>query len=172
MSYGSRACVPCGPGWRYDNETKECVLCDYGHYQNGIAQTECMPCADGKTTNVRGAREKNDCKITCDVGTYFDIDVGQCVDCKRHYFQNMTGQHYCFPCPLGFKTVGNRSTSNTNCTKDCLAGYVRKPENLEKCIPCARGTYRSTQDDCVPCTDGKYTLEDTIAMDASDCNMG
>ncbi|WAQ95278.1 JAG1B-like protein [Mya arenaria] len=61
MSDKSRACVPCGPGWRYDLEAKECVLCDYGHYQNGFVQTECIPCGNGKSTNFRGAREENDC---------------------------------------------------------------------------------------------------------------
>ncbi|XP_052791290.1 uncharacterized protein LOC128225235 isoform X2 [Mya arenaria] len=171
MSDKSRACVPCGPGWRYDLEAKECVLCDYGHYQNGFVQTECIPCGNGKSTNFRGAREENDCIVTCEAGTYYDVDEEQCVDCKRHYFQNMTGQDYCFPCPLGYKTVGNRSTSIAACTEDCLPGYVRNPQNLTECVRCKRGTFRSTQDDCVPCTDGKYTLEDTIAMDSSNCDM-
>ncbi|WAQ95237.1 SCUB1-like protein [Mya arenaria] len=171
MSDNPRACVPCGPGWKFDNETKECVLCDYGHYQNGIAQTECIPCGNDKWTNFRGARDENDCIITCEAGTYYDVDEEQCMDCKRHYFQNMTGQDYCFPCPLGYKTVGNRSTSIAACTEDCLPGYVRNPQNLTECVRCNRGTFRSTQDDCVPCTDGKYTLEDTIAMDSSNCDM-
>ncbi|XP_052814812.1 uncharacterized protein LOC128241762 isoform X2 [Mya arenaria] len=171
MSDNSRACVPCGPGWKFDTEKKECVLCDYGHYQNGIAQTECIPCGNDKWTNFRGARDENDCIITCEAGTYYDVDEEQCMDCKRHYFQNMTGQDYCFPCPLGYKTVGNRSTSIAACTEDCFPGYVRNPQNLTECVRCNRGTFRSTQDDCVPCTDGKYTLEDTIAMDSSNCDM-
>ncbi|WAQ95238.1 FBP1-like protein [Mya arenaria] len=109
--------------------------------------------------------------VKCAVGIYYDVDVEQCVDCKRHYFQNMTGQHYCFPCQLGYKTVGNRSTSIDDCTEECLPGYVRNPQNLTECVRCDRGTFRSTQDDCIPCTDGKYTLEDTIAMDSSYCDM-
>ncbi|WAQ95255.1 FBP1-like protein [Mya arenaria] len=117
MNENSRACVPCGPGWKFNSETKECVLCDYGHYQNGSAKTECIPCGNDKWTNFRGARDENEC------------------------------------------------------IKDCFPGYVRNPQNLTECVRCNRGTFRSTQDDCVPCTDGKYTLEDTIAMDSSNCDM-
>ncbi|XP_052236177.1 sushi, von Willebrand factor type A, EGF and pentraxin domain-containing protein 1-like [Dreissena polymorpha] len=164
-------CVPCGAGWFLDSQSKQCVPCEYGFYQPSTAQTMCTQCPSGNTTYSKGSKAASDCVVSCPIGKSYNATAGECMDCPRHYYQNETGKNFCKPCPIGFKTVGNGSNSNTQCKEDCPAGYTRNPADITKCMRCPRGTYRNTQDDCQACPAGKYTMESTVAIIASNCDM-
>ncbi|XP_052814685.1 uncharacterized protein LOC128241685 isoform X2 [Mya arenaria] len=183
MSDISRACVPCGPGWRYDIGTKECVLCDYGHYQNGIAQTECMPCGDDKWTNFRGAREENDCIINCPVDQ--DLKAGtNCASCERGFFNNnvdLNKFNACQECSTGKTTETRGSTSESDCSIPvCSKGqYIRD----DVCEDCPQDQFSDEElpnsgTTCLSCTasdlalagpdDGTFGTENT-GSSSSDC---
>lgn len=72
---------------------------------------------------------------------HFEVD-GQCLPCDLNEYNDQTGAHVCANCPIG--TVNN-STGNVH---------------IESCIPCPRGTARSTNDTtCRPCSPNSYAPE-------------
>ena len=51
--------VECQQGSYYTDN--DCVLCDFGTFQNETGQTFCFSCAEGNSTSFVGARNESDC---------------------------------------------------------------------------------------------------------------
>eukprot|EP00116_Pleurobrachia_bachei_P000447 sb/3460709/ len=52
--------IPCGPG-TFKTDSGDCQMCDIGTYQPQSAQTSCIACPDGTTTDDKGAEAVGDC---------------------------------------------------------------------------------------------------------------
>ncbi|XP_061175629.1 proprotein convertase subtilisin/kexin type 5-like [Saccostrea echinata] len=106
-------------------------------------------------------------KAECPVGQFLNGSI--CSLCQKHFYQDMAGQHYCLPCPLGKKTSGVGSSSSSQCFDDCREGTELKPDG--ECVECPHGYYRSFSEDvCTPCAPGMTTAgNDTTG--ASGCEI-
>lgn len=51
----------------------------------------------------------------CPPGQYYVANTSGCVPCERHYYQHMTGQDFCYPCPHGTITSEKGSNSSDSC---------------------------------------------------------
>ncbi|XP_060606332.1 neurogenic locus notch homolog protein 1-like [Ruditapes philippinarum] len=71
-------CVGCSPGTMYDARHGYCISCPFGTYQELAAQSSCVSCPDGYTTNITGSYDQYDCyysEETENNGDNDDIDV-------------------------------------------------------------------------------------------------
>eukprot|EP00105_Crassostrea_gigas_P030837 XP_011453298.1 PREDICTED: signal peptide, CUB and EGF-like domain-containing protein 3 [Crassostrea gigas] len=147
-------CVACGMGTFYNSTSQNCEFCPVGTYGSSTGLKECNSCGSGKTTLGVGYTSNIDCVVGCPVGEFWD--GSECSFCSKHYYQNMTGKDYCFPCPLGRKTSGMGSNSFSQCFDDCPEGTELKPDG--KCVECPRRYYRSFLEDvCMECPTGNTT---------------
>ena len=53
--------VECAPGTYYVAANKTCEYCPSGEYQTNAAQTECMKCPNGTTTETYGSFAEDEC---------------------------------------------------------------------------------------------------------------
>ncbi|XP_065921864.1 uncharacterized protein [Magallana gigas] len=147
-------CVACSMGTFYDSSSQNCEFCPVGSYGSSTGLIECFGCGSGKITFGVGYTSNTDCVGDCPVGEFWD--GSRCSFCSNHYYQNMTGKDYCFPCPLGKKTSGKGSISPSQCFDDCPEGTQLKPDG--NCVDCPRGYYRSfLLDVCMECPAGNTT---------------
>lgn len=49
----------------------------------------------------------------CSVGEFWN--TSKCSLCPKHFYQNVTGKDYCFPCQLGTLTAGQGTNSSSQC---------------------------------------------------------
>lgn len=54
--------VTCAAGSYYDASTETCALCSIGTYQSLNAQSSCVSCTPGTTTETVGSTNSNQCK--------------------------------------------------------------------------------------------------------------
>jgi hypothetical protein len=111
---------------------------------------------------------------------------GVCDDCPTGFYQNQTGQSFCFGCSLGYTTPNLRSTSFTNCTfcqsskswKDqgSNTGYCTQCQGLVAkfgretfCVECQAGKYADKPNgQCVDSHDGKW-INQVNSSNCFDC---
>ncbi|XP_056017716.1 sushi, von Willebrand factor type A, EGF and pentraxin domain-containing protein 1-like isoform X1 [Ostrea edulis] len=169
MVIGDR-CVECSKGTFYNSTSQNCEYCPLATYGNADGLTTCTPCGSGKTTLGVGYYDSADCVDDCRVGQFWDSTLSQCALCQKHFYQHMTGQDYCLPCPLGKKTSGTGSNSSSQCYDDCKEGTELKPDG--NCVPCQRGYFRSFLEDvCTLCPAGKTTAKEGGAASSSQCDI-
>ncbi|XP_067672504.1 uncharacterized protein [Haliotis asinina] len=162
-------CVKCAPGTYYNAATKTCDLCPVGQYQPNEGQTGCVACGT-KTTELAGSANANDCKISCTTGHMFDYTNNKCFPCPIGFYQNMTGQFFCYPCSVEKTTRGTASISEAQCYVGCTKGNQLAPNGT--CQACPLGKYRSAvMTQCEDCVSG-LTTNSTGADDVSLCNVG
>ncbi|CAC5408157.1 Fibropellin-3 [Mytilus coruscus] len=165
-------CVMCGKGTYRNDTTMSCEFCPIGLYQPNVGQSSCTSCQPTKTTLTYGSYSSSDCIDDCPPGQYYDAGTSNCAQCERHHYQHMSGQEFCYPCPLGKKTSEKGSNSSESCYQDCEAGTELQPDG--SCKVCERGYYRTQEDDeCKSCQDVKpgMTTEGEKSASVSDCRI-
>ncbi|XP_048256923.1 uncharacterized protein LOC124140301 isoform X3 [Haliotis rufescens] len=162
-------CVKCAPGTYYNAATMTCDLCPVGQYQPNEAQSSCLPCGS-KTTELAGSSSASDCKVTCTTGHRFDNAGNTCLPCPIGFYQNMTGQFFCYPCSVEKTTRTTASISEGQCYVGCGKGHQLAPNGT--CQECPLGKYRSAvMSKCEDCATG-LTTNSTGADAMSLCNVG
>ncbi|XP_062579451.1 sushi, von Willebrand factor type A, EGF and pentraxin domain-containing protein 1-like, partial [Saccostrea cucullata] len=136
-------CVECSIGTFFNSTSHNCEYCPIGTYGDQYGLKACKSCEIGKTTLGLGNTDSTDCVDDCQVGQFWNVT--KCAFCKKHSYQDMTGQDYCLPCPPGKKTSAIGSNSSSQCFDDCGEGTELKPDG--KCMECPRGYYRSFAED-------------------------
>ncbi|CAC5398487.1 Fibropellin-3 [Mytilus coruscus] len=166
-------CVMCGKGTYRNDTTMSCEFCPIGSYQTNVGGLTCTSCPPTKTTLTYGSYSSSDCIVDCPPGQHYDAGTSNCAQCERHHYQHMSGQEFCYPCPLGKKTSEKGSNSSESCYQDCEAGTELQPDG--SCKVCKRGYYRTQEDDeCKSCQDvnqGMMTTEGEKSASVSDCKI-
>lgn len=76
------------------------------------------------------------CAADCREGRYFaDSSLISCRQCKRGYYQDRPWQFSCIECPPSTTTVSVRSTSETDCKRECVHTHVYQLHELRPCVP-------------------------------------
>ncbi|XP_077982203.1 sushi, von Willebrand factor type A, EGF and pentraxin domain-containing protein 1-like [Glandiceps talaboti] len=168
----SAQCINCPAGtyWEmsFDGE-RQCTPCAKGFYQMKEAQTECIPCDSGKTTQTTGSKYEDDCKDYCQAGFWSDSGLEPCMNCSVGYYQTNQGGLSCVRCPDGKSTVSVASTSQDDCISLCSPGQYSS-NGLSPCQPCPLHHFQpySQQTDCMDCPGNRETAS-TGAVQESDC---
>lgn len=149
-------CIPCSAGKYADSATRatSCIECAAGTFSNA-AQTFCNGCHVGKYYD-------NTQTVDYETGT-FENGFGICEDCAVDFYQDITGQSTCKPCPLNSNTDGETGSSTCICIIGSELLY-------DMCQPCRSGKYALTQEPfgCQVCAAGKYR-EYSTGLDLSEC---
>ncbi len=121
--------------------------CPAGSYQNetgGKGKDECKPCPLGK--KVVTLYELNSAKLTfiCTNSLSLSKDVFTVWMSLPGWFQDLSGQRECNPCPPGFYCQ-SLSPSPTS-PLPCPAGYICPRDSPDsQPLPCPKGTYSLSQ---------------------------
>ncbi|CAE7458020.1 dbo [Symbiodinium sp. CCMP2592] len=124
----------CKPGFRYDPTVQACFPCPKGFYKSDLANTECAPCDEGRSTSASGAVSSEEC--TCQSGLF--EQGGSCNLCPMGSFCDGSGT--AARCPDHSTTESMGSRTNASCL--CDAGYQREESG---CVPCPRSFYKESQ---------------------------
>ncbi|GFS23418.1 signal peptide, CUB and EGF-like domain-containing protein 3 [Elysia marginata] len=152
-------CVECGPGSYYDASSKMCKLCPLHEYTDTAGMTQCDKCTGGLGTLQRGSNSSMDCVSLCSVGNMYNVSSGTCEPCPKNFYQNETGQPFCYPCRPSSGTEKVGSTSESECKDYCPGGTELRGG---VCTKCKRGFYRVgfQQDACKPCMMANMTTRE------------
>lgn len=166
-------CVECAIGTFYNIETKLCIPCPLGSYQNELGQLNCKACPiimnKSGTTSTIGSRSVNACKAKCNAGKYYDESVGLCRSCGHGYYQPNEGSFGCLPCGPELTTRSAEAISKDECKPQCKAGYQLSVNG--QCEPCATGYYRtSSMSSCEQCP-SENTTANLGSTSIRDCNL-
>ena len=166
-------CVECAIGTFYNIETKLCIPCPLGSYQNELGSTSCKACPiimnKSGTTSTVGARSVNECKPKCSAGKYYDESIGLCRSCGHGAWQSHEGSFSCFACGPDLTTRSAEAISKDECKPQCKAGYQLSIAG--QCEPCAIGQYRtSSMSACEQCP-SENTTANLGSTSIRDCNL-
>ena len=132
--------------------------CFQGDFRASDSDLTCTPCAAGRYSDYRGAKECTDCPP----GTYADYTGGTlCLDCPAGTYQELAKQEGCVDCMAGSYT--DNSTYKYICHK-CEAGRTQPQRGQNACVNCAAGRYMnalgSTSQNCTLCEPGLFSSEE------------
>ncbi|KAK3784027.1 hypothetical protein RRG08_025221 [Elysia crispata] len=163
-------CVQCGPGSYYDAASMACLLCPLNEYSATAGSAACETCTDGLGTLQRGSNSSADCVSLCQIGNMYNITSDMCQPCPKNFFQNETGQAFCYPCRPSSGTEGVGSTSASDC-KDFCPGGTELRDGV--CVKCLRGFFRVgfQQDACTPCNMANMTTREEGADLEEQCDI-
>lgn len=125
-------------------------VCPAGHYCTEGSSVP-TPCPAGSYENETGGKSKDDCK-PCPTGKQEVILQKHLWVCTNSlvfiiwmslpgWFQELSGQRQCNPCPSGF-----HCQSLVSSPIPCPVGYICPGESLYgQPLPCPRGTYNPSQ---------------------------
>ncbi|XP_052070983.1 uncharacterized protein LOC127709457 isoform X3 [Mytilus californianus] len=120
-----KQCVECGKGTYRNDTTLTCEFCTIGSYQTNVGRAVCESCESSKTTLNVGSDSFTDCIDNCPSGQYYVPSASSCAFCERHYYQHMSGQDFCYPCPHGMITSEKGSNSSDSCYRwNAEEGFV------------------------------------------------
>ena len=108
----------CPPGWFFDAERLDCMLCEPGTYNPISGASTCMACDAGHFCNRPGC--------------------ASCTACSSRSWQNSTSASTCILCPVHSEATTDGATSVTDCV--CMPGYYRR-DGLpgKECYTCPTG---------------------------------
>lgn len=69
----------------------------------------------------------------CPAGEFWNVT--ECSLCAKHFYQNLTGKDYCFPCP-----TGQGSINSSQCYCKCSQLHITK-NSYHACIDCITITF-------------------------------
>ena len=149
----------CEAGSFGEGGTAPCKPCPLDTYQSLPGEDECLPCSSESKTTSSGATL---CKgmEKCEPGEVSLTGLKPCEPCPRGTYQVEAGRTVCIRCSTDF-TVAEGSASKDACVfkEDvCQPGHAF-PEEVNKCVPCPKGSYQADygQPTCVPCPKGTTT---------------
>nr|XP_006817984.1 PREDICTED: signal peptide, CUB domain, EGF-like 2 [Saccoglossus kowalevskii] len=108
--------------------------------------------------------------VACSVGTFYDIDEGQCIPCPAGSYQDKEGQLLCNKCPKqGSGVIGARNL--TECGGQCNPGE-HSINGFKPCQPCTKGSFQPEwgRTSCFRCGDG-LTTKGTASASFSECTV-
>ncbi|XP_071132989.1 uncharacterized protein [Mytilus edulis] len=117
----------CGKGTYRNDTTMTCEFCAIGSYQTNVGRTVCELCESSKTTLNFGSYSSTDCIDNCPPGQSYVPSASGCAPCEISYYQHMSGQDFCYPCPYGTITSEKGSNSSDRC-------YCKNAEKVPKLI--------------------------------------
>ncbi|XP_076035426.1 sushi, von Willebrand factor type A, EGF and pentraxin domain-containing protein uif [Oratosquilla oratoria] len=167
-------CVMCAKGTSYDQETKTCIDCDLGTYQDELGQVTCKPCPQraGRqgVTKTKGAKDVEECQERCAAGRFFDVSQGKCQSCGYGHYQPEEGKFSCKHCERGLTTRTMEAVSKSECREECESGQQLGASGA--CEPCPRGSYRTKglHAACVRCSEDR-TTEGEGASSVEECSL-
>ena len=149
-------CRECGPG-EYTDEPKQtkCQLCPRGTFSKLAGSSSCTKCAAGEYSKVAAPY----C-VRCPAGTYTGSPgTAECGLCPGGTYTNKTGSSDCTACADGMTSPAG-STSSTNCTGSCSAGYIHTTlNNTVQCEECSAGTFSlKGAVNCTECSVGQFSV--------------
>ena len=53
--------------------------------------------------------------VSCEPGTFRNIQTLNCDDCDIGFYQNQSNQLFCYSCPSGFTTITSNATQEDQC---------------------------------------------------------
>lgn len=126
--------------------------CPAGSFRNetgGKGIDDCKPCQHGKQLVLISGQQTN---FNFTSPNAFSEDIFPPKMSLLGWFQDLSGQRECHPCPPGFdcRSLGSTSTRGNSAGDSspmpCPAGYVCPRESLgSEPLPCPRGTYSPKQ---------------------------
>lgn len=127
-------------------------VCPAGHYCTEGSSVP-SPCPAGSYQNETGGKGRDDCKpcpfgkqeaVLYDLSSVLSGDVLTDWMSLPGWFQDLSGQTECNPCPPGFHCQ-SLSSSPTS-PLPCPAGYICPRESPDRQpLPCPKGTYSPNQ---------------------------
>ncbi|CAH1793745.1 unnamed protein product [Owenia fusiformis] len=151
----------------------DCVECGRGFYKDNSEGLlgMCVICDPEFITLGNGSISSENCTIAnCSAGYYLDEGDNTCKACLKGSYQDKVWQTGCIDCPGDDQsTVGNASTSVTECTIECPAGKT----GTVNCTNCTYGEYKDMDGlgPCDPCDSTKLTPI-LGATSEDDCSIG
>ena len=127
-------CV-CVAGYGRDPDG-DCTICSPGEYKANDDDSNCLPCAGGRTTLLPGMTSSEFCQ--CAEGFYAPEPSLPCEECGLGFYCNGTGDRS--RCPENSVTWTAKATNYTDC--QCEEGFQGSPTG---CQPCPRGLYKAIQ---------------------------
>ncbi|XP_059176529.1 uncharacterized protein LOC131956122 [Physella acuta] len=126
------ACIGCGIGAVFTNDSRECAVCPLGTYQPLTEGAECLPCPPDWNTNNSGAGSLEECYANCGRGYYKTHRSHSCRPCPLGTYQPLEDGRECLPCPAVWT-----SESPTECSGKllCKRNYYSNTGH-EPCIKC------------------------------------
>lgn len=135
-------CVPCPSGTFFDIEERVCSPCPIATFNKDVGKLQCEACPAGRVTETMSSTSAADCKISCDVGMYYDkIELKHCRPCGYGKYQPDEGKFSCRLCGLGLTTRTQQAVSVDECREECADGKELGIDG--NCEPCIVGTYRT-----------------------------
>ncbi|XP_074536526.1 uncharacterized protein LOC141798463 [Halichoeres trimaculatus] len=141
-------------------------VCPTGHFCTEGTYVP-SPCPAGSFRNETGGKSIDDCK-----------------PCQHGWFQDLSGQKECHPCPPGFlcrslgPTFTRGGSAGDSSPVPCPAGYVCPRESLgSQPVPCPRGTYSlrqglTTIGECLLCPAGQFCGSEGLVEPSGACAAG
>ena len=138
------------PAGTYKWSTSTCHPCDYGLYQDEVAQGVCKSCPTGKYKNALG-------QVACDncpTGYYTSqVQSTYCTYCSRGMYQNHHSENKCKNCPGAWY----QDELKKNDCKQCAAGMYNMETGQLSCETCAIGQFAGVGFPvCLDCWHGQY----------------
>ncbi|XP_022825719.1 sushi, von Willebrand factor type A, EGF and pentraxin domain-containing protein 1 isoform X1 [Spodoptera litura] len=97
-----------------------CEPCPRGTWRANGSGAACAPCPPGTTTPQSGASSADQCSLpVCRPGSYLNVTLNTCVQCRKGTYQSEAQQTVCVPCPINTSTRGPGATSEAECTNPC-----------------------------------------------------
>ncbi|CDW88877.1 zinc finger lsd1 subclass family protein [Stylonychia lemnae] len=187
--FSSKTCVKCPDGKYPDISSQVCSncpnYCPTCSWNKKVPQVECDTCTNESYYDKSYKR----CRVNCNETSYFNYFYGQCIDCGKGKFLNITSST-CQVCPANCtsciyskssKRVECDSCNGTNvidystkrCRKQCPASQYYEWAN-DTCRNCSSGTYiNKTTQTCNSCPSGcKACLynETSLRVECSTCD--
>ncbi|KAH3796056.1 hypothetical protein DPMN_149621 [Dreissena polymorpha] len=108
--------------------------------------------------------------VHCSIGTYHDVDAGQCRPCPKGQYQPISRKTTCIECPTRTTTRTNGSIDADQCVDACPPGYI-SPTGTIPCSPCDVGSYSPVygRTQCMMCPGSKTTRANVAATEIEEC---
>jgi hypothetical protein len=132
----TRYCVTCEPGrFQENSQSSECVACLAGFSATGTGNIECKECPVGNFSASLGSPACTPCGEGLTTRHISSKDNSACV-CDVGYFGGGGNMSSCMACPVGSTTIGINSPSNLACL--CKA-ETYMTSDFTACVPCPLG---------------------------------
>jgi hypothetical protein len=156
-------------------DSRLCILCPVGKFQDQVRGSNCTTCPPGSITNTGPSHGATSCS-KCTEGSYSESSaVSECTLCPVKSVANtgrVAGATSCVTCPPGSITNTGAVRGGSTCTA-CTSGKYSTRSDVAACTNCAAGKYNSitgsgNEAGCEECGQGSMT-DTGAAVGASNC---
>ena len=168
-------CQTCPTGKYSVAGSSNCSDCPAGTYSdvNGTrSAAACTSCPAGTSSGTLGATSIDTC-IACSPGSSAVARSPSCALCAAGFYEELSGQGSCDPCPGGTYSTAVGSDTATVCTPCAIGSYSNPGSSV--CSLCARGKYAmdTGMPECTMCPGGTYStvLGSTTLDNCLNCSV-